>query len=336
MIKPEDVEFHETDAGDPTWAETNYFGFYSAEHHLNCGVYALFRPNLGVVQTTVCINSQDDAIQPWRADYADYRGHCPIPEPRSLANYTLASGLSVRTLKPNMDWEVRYDDGQGTTIDVVWRGLMEPFDIRDPAMDPMVAQKQGDFAWGTAYNGHFDLTGHVEGEVVVRGTRYPIDCVSTMDHSWGPRAERGAPNMSWLHAHFSRDYAVHAIFTFDQNAPGGGQELSLSHGYALEGGGLYGLKAGHGTTVRDDDLCPVTIDLEVTDVRDEVHVLRGVPTTRFAWQCWPNMVGFNPLARWTSDRYLGGEGYGEVMDFYEINGLTGVHAAHRAGRRVSS
>jgi hypothetical protein len=335
MIKPEDVEFHETDAGDPTWAETNYFGFYSAEHQLNCGVYALFRPNLGVVQTTICINSQDDAIQPWRADYADYRGHCPIPEPRSLANYTLASGLSVRSLKPNMDWEVRYDDGNGTTIDVVWRGLMEPFDIRDPAMDPMVAQKEGDFAWGTAYNGHFDLTGHVEGEVVVRGTRYPIDCVSTMDHSWGPRAERGAPNMSWLHAHFSRDYAVHAIFTFDQNAPGGGQELSLSHGYALDGGGLFGLKAGSGTTVRDDDLCPVTIDLEVTDIRNEVHVLHGVPTSRFAWQCWPNMVGFNPLAKWTSDRFVGGVGYGEVMDFYEINGLTGVNAARRAAARVA-
>jgi hypothetical protein len=329
VIRAEDVEFHETDADDPTWAETNYFGFYNAEHALNVGVYALYRPNLGVVHSTICMNSQPDAIQPWRADYADYRGHCPIPEPRSLATYALANGLSVRTLKPNMDWEVRYDDGRGTTIDVVWRALMEPYDIRDPDMDPMVARKEGDFAWGTAYNGHFDLTGHVEGEVVVRGRRYPIDCVSTMDHSWGPRTERGAPNMSWLHAHFSRDYAVHAIFTFDQDA--GGQELSLSHGYALQDGSVYGLKAGRGTTKRDDDMCPATIDLEVTDIRDQVHVLHGVPTSRFAWQCWPNMVGFNPLARWTSDQAPGATGYGEVMDFFEIPGLTGVLAARRAG-----
>lgn len=329
MIRDTDVEFHETDAADPTWAETNYFGFYNAEHALNVGVYALYRPNLGVVHSTICMNSQPDAIQPWRADYADYRGHCPIPEPRSLANYTLANGLAVRTLKPNMDWEVRYDDGRGTTIDVVWRALMQPYDIRDPDMDPMVVQKEGDFAWGTAYNGHFDLTGHVAGEVVVRGRRYPIDCVSTMDHSWGPRTERGAPNMSWLHAHFSRDYAVHAIFTFDQDA--GGEELSLSHGYALQDGGVYGLKAGRGSTERDDDLCPATIDLEVTDVRDRTHVLHGVPTSRFAWQCWPNMVGFNPLGRWTSDQAPGVTGYGEIMDFFEIPGLTGVMAARRAG-----
>ncbi len=80
---------------------------------------------------------------------------------------------------------------------------MLPFDIHDPALDPMCASgtAAGKFAWGTAYNGHFDQSGHVTGEVRVRGKRYAIDCVSTMDHSWGPRPERGKPNMSWLHAH---------------------------------------------------------------------------------------------------------------------------------------
>src|ERR1044072_6262216 len=101
--------------------------------------------------------------------------------------------------------------------------------------------------------------------------------------------------MSWLHAHFSKGYADHAIFTFDQNAPGGGTELTLSHGYAVEKGKLYGLKAGHGTTKRNDDLFPTDISLEVTDIRDTTHVIHGVPTTQFSWQCWPNMMGFNPL-----------------------------------------
>lgn len=330
MIRDDDVEFHAADAGDPTWAETNYWGFYNAEHRLNCGVYALFRPNLGVVQTTVCLNSRDDALAPWQADYADYRGHCPIPEPRSLANYELANGLKVTTIKANRDWRVCYDDGAGVSLDITWTALMDPFDIRDPEMDPMVVQKQGDFAWGTAYNGHFDLTGHAVGEVVIRGARYEIDCVSTMDHSWGPRGERGAPNMSWLHAHFSRDYAVHAILTFDQFEAGGGTELSLSHGYVLDSGVRYGLKAGRGITARAEDLFPQDIALEVTDVRDRTHVLHGVATTRFAWQCWPNMVGFNPLARWTSDQAIGATGWGEVMDFYEIPQLTAVHARRRA------
>ncbi|MGQ0464338.1 MAG: DUF7065 domain-containing protein [Sporichthyaceae bacterium] len=333
MIRDEDVEFHATDPDQPNWAETNYFGFYNAEERLNVGAYALFRPNLGVVQTTVCMNSQPDALQPWKADYADYRGHCPIPEPRSLANYSLDSGLTVRTITPNRDWQVSYDDGKGVSFDILWTGLHDPFDIQDPEMDPMKAQQlaAADFAWGTAYNGHFDLTGHAEGWVEIRGKRTPIDCVSTMDHSWGPRPERGAPNMSWLHAHFSKDYAVHAIFTFDQNAPGGGTELTLSHGYAVDKGKLYGLKAGHGTTKRDDDLFPTDISLEVTDIRDTTHVIHGVPTTKFSWQCWPNMMGFNPLNQWTSDQAPGQTGWGEVMDFYEIPQLTAVHAARRAG-----
>ena len=49
MITDEDAEFHAPTEPDPTWAETNFFGFYNAEERLNVGVYALFRPNLGVV-----------------------------------------------------------------------------------------------------------------------------------------------------------------------------------------------------------------------------------------------------------------------------------------------
>src|SRR5260370_18284511 len=90
-------------------------------------------------------------------------------------------------------------------------------------------EEGGKFDWGTAYNGHFDQTGHFQGRVAVRGRKVPIDCISTMDHSWGPRPERGAPNMSWLHAHFSRDLAFHVIFSFDPQT--NGRDLSLRHGY---------------------------------------------------------------------------------------------------------
>lgn len=74
-----------------------------------------------------------------------------------------------------------------------------------------IATADGDdtfaFAWGEAYAGHFDQTGKFEGDLSSRGRRYPIDCVSTMDHSWGLRSERQGHTMSWLHGHFSEDYA---------------------------------------------------------------------------------------------------------------------------------
>ena len=80
MITAADAEFHQPDSDDPTWGETNFFGFYSAEEPLNVGIYTLFRPNLGVVLSTISMNS-GDAIQPWRADFCDHQAQLPIPEP---------------------------------------------------------------------------------------------------------------------------------------------------------------------------------------------------------------------------------------------------------------
>lgn len=318
MITDDDAEFHASEQPDATWAETNFFGFYAAEVPLNVGVYALFRPNLGVVQSTICMNS-GDALQAWRSDFCDMQSHLPIPEPRSLSTYELANGLRVTTITPNDTWHIEYDDGDSTTIDVVYRALMAPFDIQDPEMDPITAaqSKGATFAWGTAYNGHFDQTGHVTGEVRIRGRSIPIDCTSTMDHSWGPRAERGGPNMSWLHAHFSDDYAVHAIFTFDETRAG--SDLTLMHGYALRDGSVYGLASGTGTTVRDDEFYARTLELSMVDASGTHHHLTGRGLTRFPWQPWANMISFNTLAEWQAD---GRTGYGEVQDFVDLTRLT--------------
>lgn len=322
MIKAEDAKFHPADSDKPNWAETNYFGFYSVDPILNCGVYTLFRPNLGCVNSTICLNGKM-AVSPWEADYNDLQAHVAIPDPRNLEDYSLSNGLHVTCLDPNMAWDIKFDDGEGTTIDVRYDSLMPPYDIHDPDMDPMVAGKtqEGEFAWGTAYNGHFDQTGHIRGEVVVRGKRHAIDCVSTMDHSWGPRPERGAPNMSWLHAHFSDDLAMHAIFEFGQDP--NGTDLKLSHGYILEKGEVFGLKAGTGRTVRLSDRYADTVELRLTDKADRVWELSGEAMTTFPWQCWPNMVAFNVLARWQCN---GLEGYGEIMDFFEVPLLTRLNS----------
>jgi hypothetical protein len=324
MITAADAEFHVPDGPDPTWGETNFFGFYSAQEPLNVGVYTLFRPNLGVVLSTISMNS-GDAVQPWRADFCDHQAQLPIPDPASLLDYTLDNGLSVHTVEPNHAWDIRYDDGQGTSIDVGYRALMPPFDIHDPAMDPIAAASG--FAWGTAYNGHFDQTGRVVGEVVLRGRRIPIDCVSTMDHSWGPRRERGGPNMSWMHAHFSEDYALHGIFSFDEKL--GGRDLTLAHGYVLSGGKVLGLRSGSGRTSRDEEFFAREVEISVVDADGDTHDFAGSAMTRFPWQAWPNMVGFNVLARWAAQsphHADEGEGFGEIQDFVDLTRLTEMNS----------
>lgn len=322
-IRPEDAQFHAADRDQPTWAETNFFGFYNAQATLNIGVYALFRTNLGVVSSTIAMNS-GRAAAPWEADFCDYRAAMPIPQPPDLCNYRLMNGLSVVCLEPNMVWDIKYDDTQGTWIDVRYESLMPAFDIHDPAQDPMCAAKsaEGSFAWGTAYNGHFDQTGHFRGRVAIRGSEHAIDCVSTMDHSWGPRPERGAPNMSWLHAHFSRDLAVHAIFSFDP--ADNGTRLSLAHGYVLERGQVLGLKAGAGRVQRRPERYAESVELELTDRNDRVWRLQARGCTTFPWQCWANMVSFNVLAQWVCE---GQAGWGEIQDFFELPQLNALNAA---------
>ncbi|PZQ50713.1 MAG: hypothetical protein DI556_06235 [Rhodovulum sulfidophilum] len=320
MILDSDAELHAADKDKPNWAETNFFGFYNAEEKLNVGVYALFRTNLGCVNSTICMNSRF-AATPWEADYVDYQSVLPMPANASLLDYELANGLHVRCLEPNMVWEIKFDDGEGTKIDVMYRAIMPPFDIHDPDMDPMVGGHAGKFAWGTAYNGHFDQSGHFEGTVTLRGRVIPIDCVSTMDHSWGPRPERGAPNMTWLHAHFSKDLAVHAIFAFDPET--NGTDLSLTHGYVVENGEVFGLKAGTGRTARRFDRYAEQVELELTDRADRVWKLRAEGLTSFPWQCWANMISFNVLGRWEMN---GRTGYGEIQDFFELPQLTRLNA----------
>lgn len=326
MIKDEDVHFHAADAHEPTWAETNFFGFYNAEAKLNVGVYALFRTNLGIVSSTICMNS-GFSNTPWEADFCDLRASMPIPEPRDLSNCRLENSLNIRCLKPNMDWHIGYDDGAGTMIDVEYKSIMLPFDIHDAAMDPMKAkalkeaEQGGKFAWGTAYNGHFDQSGHFKGQVAVRGKQYSIDCISTMDHSWGPRPERGAPNMSWLHAHFSKDLAFHVIFSFDPKT--NGRELSLAHGYVVEKGEIFGLKEARGTTKRVRERYADTVELILVDSADREWNLNAKGMTTFPWQCWPNMVSFNVLGRWQCGNLTG---YGEIQDFFEMPQLTALNA----------
>ena len=323
MITAQDAEFHAPAEGDPTWAETNYFGFYIPELRMNAGVYALFRPNLGIVNTTVSLNSRR-VRAPWEAEYWESQVHVPIPANRSLLDYRLANGLSVRCLEANRVWDVDYADGDGTEIHFRYTALMEPFDIHDPAQDPMVAaQRDGsDFAWGTAYNGHFDQTGRFEGEVVFDGHTHAFECVSTMDHSWGPRPERTKTPMSWLHAHFGDDLAVHAIFDFDPAVgPDGPSALRLTHGYVLERGEVFGLKAGEGESVRVD-LYPTTTRLRVVDSRDREWQLEGTAQTSFPWQAWPDTVGFNVLHEWRCGDLVG---LGEAMDFLGMSQITSLY-----------
>jgi hypothetical protein len=332
VIRPEDAQFHRPTSDDPLWSETNYFGLYAGQdtdRPMNIGVYGLFREPLGVLGSTVSVNSRR-VTMPWAADYWDAWQHLVVPQPSNLLDYSLANGLRVRATEPNRVWDVDYSDAAaGLELHFRYSALMEPYDINDPAQDPMAAVRDMSLTWGHAYAGHFDQTGRYEGEIELRGVRTPIDCVSTMDHSWGVRAERQTSRLSWMHAHFSADLVVHGLFDFStDDGPDAAGDIRLTHGYVLENGKVFGLKAGDGRTERAG-FYPERVLLSVTDSADRTWDLAGSALTTFPWQSQPGVVGHNSLLRWQMN---GQTGYGEAMDFVGLGELGDVyHRIHDAG-----
>ena len=128
--------------------------------------------------------------------------------------------------------------------------------------------------------------------------------------------------MTWLHAHFSRDLAIHGIFSFDPEA--NGTSLALTHGYVVERGEIFGLKAGQGQSIRSSDRFAKEVSLQLVDRADRSWELTAEALTSFPWQCWANMISFNALGKWQMN---GMTGYGEIQDFFELPQLTRLNAS---------
>jgi hypothetical protein len=317
MIQDKDAELHPAAAGDPLWAETNYFGFEIPEVPLHIGLYSLFRPNLGIVNSAIFANSRR-VTSSWEADYWDHRAYLPLKPDQSLLAFELRNSLKVTCLEPNKVWDLHFDQPGLLSVDVRFEALMPPFDIHDPDMDPRAHRGGSDLSAGELWGGHFDMTGAVTGVVVVRGVRHDVDWLSTMDHSWGHRDEYQPGVMTWLQAHVSRDLAVHGMFDFDPATPAGENlQLSLTHGYLLQGGTAIGLKDGTGITQRSG-LYPDLITLDLVDAQDRPWHLEGESQTAFPAEYWPGSMSFMVLPRWSMN---GKTGYGTSTDFYDYSHL---------------
>ena len=316
MITARDVRRHEPPTNDPTFAETNYFGFYMPEEGINCAIYVLLRPNVGVALSAVALIQGENASH-YDALYCDYQVHLPMPA-GDLDDFELANGLKIKAVDPPAGYEIDYVGYGGTEVHVAYEALMPPYDINDVEMDPIAAAEQGEAAgWDAAYKGHYDQTGEFTGEVRVRGKSYNVNCVSTMDHSWGVRPEMDLPTISWLHAHFGRDLAVHCIFSID---PYRTDEMApFAYGYILEDGEVYGLTGGKGRASRDRFQLN-TIELDVTDVRGKRFNVTGNTIANCPWVAWPGICDFQSLVRW---ELAGRIGYGEVQDVLPVSYIVG-------------
>ena len=315
MIHAEDVRFHTPADVKYDWAETNFFSVYVPSANITAWVYTIARPGVGAFVADVEVIDRIGRIS-LDARYMDFQQHLPMPA--RLEDYTLPNGLSVKTSNEPLDYRIDYIGVDDTELHWMVRGLMKPFDIHDPSMDPLASHDPNASGFGAAYANHFDMTVHVTGTMKVRGRSYDVDCVTTMDHSWGPRNERGLRSMGWINANFSKDLAFQSIWTFDP-AEEDQEQFALAHGYALVDGKVRGLTGGTLRAERDDPF-PTTYEAVLVDIDKREHLMRGSVVAQHPWACYSNSLAMFSTVRWV---YQGQIGHGLAQENWPLDRLTG-------------
>ena len=317
MIRPEDVKFHTPPQVGYDWAETKFFSVYIPEDNLTAWVYVVLRAGVGAIMADVEVI---DGIRRkiLDANYFDMQQHLPIPE--RLDSFSLPNGLSIRTSNEPRDYQVDYVGVDDTELHWTVRGVMDPYDINDPAMDPLATGDTGGArsGFGAAYANHFDMTAHVTGSLKLRGKIYDVNCVTTMDHSWGPRNERQLRPMGWLNANFDQSTAFSTIWTLNPHARDWDQ-FGFAHGYALIGGKVRGLKAGRQRAIRQGPF-PMGYEAIVTDIDGKEHVLIGQTIAQIPWSCYSNSMAMATTVRW---HHAGRDGVGLAQENWPLDRLTG-------------
>jgi len=298
MIKPEDCEFHWRPDSHWQWVETIALPFNIPDANINAVVYVVARPMLGVCMSDITV--MDRISDLWEEQlYIDNQQHMPCP--KSLMDFSLPNGLSVNAAEPLMLYRASYQGIDDTHFDLEYTALHAPYDINDPAMDPMAA-KRGGPAWDSSWSGHYDVTYHIKGELVVRGRRFAVDCVDTGDRSWGPRPERDNSSVIWWHASFGRSLTIH-LFTAHNIAKTAVMGPHIS-GYVLEDGKVYGLTDSRGTQEYRKAV-PMGGELEVTDTRGKRFAMSYSTVNSCYWAPYPSNTYLQSSLRVTHDGRVG-------------------------------
>lgn len=318
MITAQDLEYHTPPDAGHTWAETYFFPIALPEEHLLVTVYVVVRPGLGVMVNDVAVYG---ALSDTRSDllYFDVQPH--LPAPKRWSDIDSPTGLKIKALRPPRDYRIDYVGYNGTEIHVDWIGMMDPFDIHDPAHSPKaaktVAAQHAGSGLGAAWGGHFDMSGRVTGTVKVRGREFRVDCVERMDHSWGHRNPVTMNAQNSISAAFGHDLAFHIITLLDMDAPNG-QDHKLAHGYVLDRGEVYGVTDLALTNTRLG-VAVVGMDMKATDIRGKVFHMHAVADVGAPWNAYAATVTYTAQMKWL----LGGRvGYGCVMETMGIPGMS--------------
>lgn len=335
MITARDGDFHPVARSNWRWAETTPMTFSVPAAGILGNLYIAARPNLGVALSSVAI-VKGFAFEPYEVDFSDAQMHLPCPD--NFLKYELESGLAIEWTTPTRDFHVTYAYKLGgCSFDLRFRGLHAPFDPDDPAQNPLLASAHGSAVderlgtqWGNPSSdpdnpsGHFEVFGHITGDLELRGRHYKVDCYDCIDHSWSRRTETSKRAVSWISAVFGDDYGIHLAMLLDVR-DGRTVYDSLRFGYVMDDGGVFGIVEatveGYGHRFN-----PMRVRLVATDVRGKRHEMFGEAVAVHPWYNFnPSHVAFQTLMQWRCGSRIG---HSEMADIFGLEFLAARNSHH--------
>lgn len=325
MITAADSNYHESDSSQLTWAETIVLVFSVPEAGILGNAYVLARPNVGAAISSVIVHS-GICTSPYQIDFTDPQVH--VAAPKEFSNFSLETGLSLEWTKAPRDFHVSYEHAHGACrLDLSFRGLHDPFDVHDPAQNPLLAKSKGplDTGLGDAWaNGHYDMIGHITGTLELRGKEYEVDCFDGTDRSWGPRAEHGTGGAAWIHVTFGEDFGMHLGMALGIRS---GEVIyeGFRFGYVVEDGVVYGITEASVEASRVE-MMAVNNHIVAVDVRGKRHEFWGTAVGGAPWFSFnPAYVSCQGLFRY---EHAGRIGYAEATDVLGLEFLADHYSRH--------
>lgn len=316
MITAADSEFHERDTENPDWAETRFMSFSVPDEQLFGNVYVLARPNVGAVISDITIQ-RGVASHPYQMDFHDPQMHLPCPP--SFSKFTMRNGLSIEAVRAPYDYHYSYKHNLGNcSFELDFAAVGEPFDCHDPDQNPMLGDATFQGLGDQWLNGHYDVLGHVTGELHVRGRSYTVDCYDGADHSWGPRKEEGKRHIGWTALAFGADYGLHVV-TECEIRNGEVSYDNFRFGYVVKNGSTRGLVSASIECTKRVDMIGIENHVKAVDVDGDVHEFWGTAIAGHPqYTINPCQAVFQTLYRYEHD---GRVGYGENADCFGLDYL---------------
>ncbi|MET0661123.1 MAG: hypothetical protein ABW110_23540 [Steroidobacteraceae bacterium] len=279
---------------DATLTETQYFGFSVPEARIQGLGYLWHHPNLKTVSGGLLV-WRGVKLHMQQAELCDYRGFMSDAALKNDLNaYRLDNGYGVAVLEPLKRHRMTYVEAGGRSS----------VDIEFEAVAPAVMYADGN---------HFEQAMRARGELILRGERHSVDCLTIRDRSWGkPRPENNypIPPISWMNAVFPSGTAFNCNMFDDarENPELRGTPFEMPADKVVNGGWLYRdgkvgrIAKGSKRIERDPRTSiPLSIEIEALDELGRTLNARATMTAALPYQMWFNSLFVSAQLRWECD-----------------------------------